>query len=82
MSPGIPVPDAEQSAVSGTAFSAQTQRPTAVNLQDVEREHILAVLQSCGWKVKGKGKAAEQLGLKESTLRARMKKLGIRRPRA
>ena len=42
--------------------------------------HILSVLGACGWKVKGHGNAAEQLGLKESTLRARMKKLGIRRP--
>ncbi|MGB5296634.1 MAG: hypothetical protein WBP34_16965 [Thermoanaerobaculia bacterium] len=41
---------------------------------------MLAVLESRGWKVKGRGNAAEQLGLKESTLRARMKKLGIRRP--
>jgi len=60
--------------------SAPIQPPTAVSLRDVERDRILAVLESCGWKVKGRGNAAEQLGLKESTLRARMKKLGIKRP--
>ena len=42
--------------------------------------HILAALESCDWKVKGRGNAAERLGLKEGTLRARMKKLDIHRP--
>ncbi len=50
-------------------------------LADVERAHIRAVLEACGWKIKGKGNAAERLGLKWSTLRDRMKKLGIVRPR-
>ena len=54
--------------------------PSPTNLEDVERNHILAVLESCGWKVKGGGNAAERLGLKESTLRSRMKRLGITRP--
>jgi transcriptional regulator with GAF, ATPase, and Fis domain len=55
---------------------------TSVNLQEVERSHITGVLETCGWKVKGAGNAADRLGLKESTLRSRMKKLGIERPRA
>ena len=49
-------------------------------LQDVERAHILGVLEDCGWVIKGKSNAAEQLGLHPSTLANRMKKLGIRRP--
>ena len=77
---GLSVSLSEEAAESGTALPAPTQRPTSASLQEVEREHILAVLESCGWKVKGRGNAAEQLGLKESTLRARMKKLGIQRP--
>jgi len=80
VSPGLRGPDSDQSGESGLTSSAQTQQPTATSLQDIEREHILAVLESRGWKVKGRGNAAEQLGLKESTLRARMKKLGIQRP--
>jgi len=48
-------------------------------LKQVEKEHILKVLESTGWKVSGKNGAAEILGLKESTLRARMKRLGIQR---
>lgn len=50
------------------------------SLIEVERDHILKVLQSTNWRVSGRGGAAEILGLKESTLRARMKKLGIQRP--
>jgi transcriptional regulator of acetoin/glycerol metabolism len=46
----------------------------------VERDHILRVLESCDWRVRGKGNAASRLGLNASTLYPRMKKLGIRRP--
>jgi len=38
------------------------------------------VLEGCGWRISGKGNAAERLGLNRSTLHFRMKKLGIRRP--
>jgi formate hydrogenlyase transcriptional activator len=48
-------------------------------LEDVERNHILRVLESCDWRVRGPGNAAGQLGLNASTLYSRMKKLGIRR---
>ena len=37
-------------------------------------------LRITGWKIKGDNNAASRLGLKPSTLRARMKKLGIERP--
>ncbi len=44
-----------------------------------ERSHIVAVLESAGWKISGPQGAAEKLGLAPSTLRSRMKKLGIER---
>ena len=50
------------------------------DLKSIERQHILEVLEECGWKIKGEGNAASRLGLKPSTLRARMKRLGIERP--
>ncbi|GAB4336249.1 MAG: hypothetical protein Kow0089_06370 [Desulfobulbaceae bacterium] len=50
-------------------------------LREVEREYILRVLEQVGWKVSGRNSAAEILQLDRSTLRARMKKLGIERPR-
>ncbi len=47
---------------------------------DHERGHILRVLEETGWRVSGRGGAAEIQGLKSTTLEARMKKLEIRRP--
>ena len=49
-------------------------------IEEVERAHIEKVLVACDWKVRGKGGAAERLGLKRTTLQSRMKKLGIKRP--
>jgi len=49
-------------------------------LVEMEREHILAMLQEIGWKVEGRNGAAQLLGINPSTLRSRMKKLGIKRP--
>ena len=48
-------------------------------LAEMEREYILRVLDSVGWKVEGKSGAAEVLDMNPGTLRSRMKKLGIRR---
>ncbi len=49
------------------------------SLDEVEREHILSVLERTGWRVSGDRGAAVLLGLKPTTLEARMKKLGIGR---
>jgi formate hydrogenlyase transcriptional activator len=49
-------------------------------LEDVERAHFLRVLEACGWRITGGGNAAETLGMRPSTLRSRLKKLGIARP--
>jgi chemotaxis protein methyltransferase CheR len=49
-------------------------------LEALEREHIVRVLNQTQWKVSGKNGAAEILGLNRSTLRARMRKLGITKP--
>ncbi|MFZ3046123.1 MAG: sigma 54-interacting transcriptional regulator [Desulfatirhabdiaceae bacterium] len=49
-------------------------------MESVERDHILQILQQTQWKVGGKNSAAEILGLDRSTLRARMRKLDIRKP--
>jgi len=57
-----------------------TESPKIRNLQDLERAHILSVLEKAGWRITGSGGAAEILGLKRTTLQSRMKKLGIRRP--
>ncbi len=51
-------------------------------LESVQRAHIEAVLQECGWRINGKGNAAERLDIHPNTLRFRMKKLGLVRPEA
>ncbi len=48
-------------------------------LEEVEREHIKAVLNLCEWRIEGPNGAATILGINSSTLRSRMAKLGIRR---
>ncbi len=53
----------------------------SVRLADVEREHVRSVLDSTGWRIRGVGGAADQLGLKATTLETRMLKLGLHRPR-
>ncbi len=42
-----------------------------------ERDNTLAALQEADWKIYGKGGAAERLGIKPTTLVARIKKMGI-----
>lgn len=53
----------------------------ASKLEDVERDHILATLSACEWRIEGTNGAAVTLGINSSTLRGRMNKLGIKRPR-
>ena len=60
----------------GVARAAATTRP--LSLEEVERAHIEEVLRHTGGAVAGRGGAAEILGLPASTLRARMKKLGVK----
>jgi formate hydrogenlyase transcriptional activator len=49
-------------------------------LKESERDQILAALEQSGWRVSGPRGAALKLGLKPTTLEARMKRLGIARP--
>src|ERR1700730_8448684 len=51
-------------------------------LEEAERRHILDALDASDWVISGPSGAAGSLGLKRSTLQARMEKLGIRRARA
>ncbi len=57
-----------------TASVGKAQIPT---LEELEREHIQQVLKASGWRVSGEKGAAQLLGLKPTTLEARMRKLGI-----
>ena len=50
-----------------------------VKLRDVERNHIIQVLESTNWRLGGAGGAAELLGLKRTTLHEKIKKYEINR---
>jgi DNA-binding NtrC family response regulator len=54
-------------------------QPAANTLEDVERNHILRVLEQTRWAIEGERGAARVLGLNPSTLRGRLRKLGIRK---
>jgi predicted ATPase len=72
---GFSTPSREASAGSP---SPAADGPTALN--EVEKQHILAVLAQTSWIIEGPGGAAKLLHLHPNTLRSRLKKLGIRRP--
>ena len=54
----------------------------SLRLADVQKAHIHTVLESVGWRIRGKGGAAERLGLRPTTLETKMSRLGLARPRA
>ena len=60
---------------------ADSTTSPSLTLKDVERKHILDVMKKTRWRVRGKGGAAEILGLKPTTLESRIKKLEIKRER-
>jgi transcriptional regulator with GAF, ATPase, and Fis domain len=62
-----------------TAVATPTGDDRFKTMIENERDHILTVLESCNWKISGKGGAAEILDVNVNTLNSRMKKLGIER---
>lgn len=53
---------------------------TESEMRGRERENLFAVLQKAGWKIKGINGAAELLGVRPTTLVARIEKMGLKRP--
>ncbi len=51
-----------------------------MRLENIERNHIVKILEKTNWKVHGEQGAASILDINPSTLRARMRKLGVTRP--
>lgn len=60
------------------ADAANTINPT-LTLDEAQTQHISSVLALCNWKIAGEQGAAKKLGLPESTLRSKMRKLGLQR---
>ena len=75
--------DSSHTSAAGIEQSSLTPVPTSGStgsLEDVERRHIEAVLTQTNWMVEGERGAAKILNVNPSTLRSRMKNLGIKRP--
>jgi transcriptional regulator with GAF, ATPase, and Fis domain len=63
-----------------SALPVEPRPAASLTRDDVERAHVLEVLKRTRWRIRGGNGAAEILGLKPTTLEARMKKLGLQRP--
>jgi len=59
---------------------AEPEYLTESELRRRERENLFAVLQKADWRIKGVDGAAELLGVKPTTLIARIDKMGLKRP--
>ena len=65
---------------SSSTVVATSPGASISTLEDAERQHILRALRQTEWRIAGPKGAAVLLGMKRTTLQARMRKLGIRRP--
>ena len=69
------------SSFSFTSSTSSTSLTSSIStLEEAERQHILRALKQTQWRIAGPKGAAVLLGMKRTTLQARMRKLGIRRP--
>ena len=87
LSPGkeLRIPLGELKAAAAVSPDATAAAPAALaapisTLEEAERQHILRALRQTQWRIAGPRGAASLLGMKRTTLQARMRKLGIRRP--
>jgi len=91
LSPGkelrIPIAELKSAAAaspgvssSASLISSSSSASPISTLEEAERQHILRALRQTEWRVAGPKGAAALLGMKRTTLQARMRKLGIRRP--
>jgi formate hydrogenlyase transcriptional activator len=72
---------------NGLSAAAAPETPVATSpgvplatLEEAERQHILRALRQTEWRIAGPRGAATLLGMKRTTLQARIRKLAIRRP--
>jgi formate hydrogenlyase transcriptional activator len=71
---------ADSSSSSASLTSSTPSSSSISTLEDADRQHILRALRQTEWRIAGSKGAAFLLGMKRTTLQARMRKLGIRRP--
>jgi transcriptional regulator with GAF, ATPase, and Fis domain len=74
----LPLGEEPAEQTSQSLISTPPAQTKLISLEEMERQYIQEVLQRTGGVIAGKGGAAEILDLPASTLRSRMKKLGLR----
>jgi formate hydrogenlyase transcriptional activator len=77
---GSSSPAVESPATSNFLGPSHSSGSAISTLEDAERQHILRALRQTEWRIAGPKGAALLLGMKRTTLQARVRKLGIRRP--
>jgi transcriptional regulator with GAF, ATPase, and Fis domain len=71
----------ESSTPDPVAMTSEQDDRRLLPLEEIERRHILSALEVTGWRVGGRNGAASILKMHPSTLRSRMKKVGLEKPR-
>ncbi|MGB9469994.1 MAG: sigma 54-interacting transcriptional regulator [Candidatus Acidiferrum sp.] len=95
LSPGkdlrVPLAEFKENSAPSSFAAGPSDLPRAIEavnssaslpgtLDDAQRQHIVQVLKQTQWRISGPRGAAAILGIKRTTLQARMRKLGIKRP--
>jgi transcriptional regulator with GAF, ATPase, and Fis domain len=75
-------PRLESRAKAQEGSNASPKVLTEVELRSLERDNLRTALQAAKGKIRGPDGAAELLGIKPTTLLARMKKWGVKKPEA
>jgi PAS domain S-box-containing protein len=73
-------PGAQEPAVNPRTDAVTADAEDLGSLHEVGRRHVEAVLTAANWLIEGERGAAKLLGVSPSTLRSRMRKLGLKRP--
>jgi formate hydrogenlyase transcriptional activator len=77
---GLAASNSDPSSPFASLASPASLISSISTLEEAERQHILRALKQTQWRIAGPKGAAALLGMKRTTLQARMRKLGIRRP--
>ena len=78
------LPEADSDSARKTRGVEEAERKrvlTQREMEELERQNIVAALEQTGWRVSGESGAASILGLPPTTLASRIKALGIIRPK-
>jgi formate hydrogenlyase transcriptional activator len=80
LEPGmLPTVSTSAPATLATELDASDSRGDSFTLEQAERNHIISILKRTRWQIEGPQGAARALNVHPSTLRSRIKKLGLRR---